>query len=42
MKIILDDLRIKYEGYMKLFCDDKSTIIVARNLVQSDKRNILR
>ncbi|RDY12646.1 hypothetical protein CR513_02526, partial [Mucuna pruriens] len=26
MKIILDDLKIKYKGPMKLYCDNKSAI----------------
>ncbi|RDX79105.1 hypothetical protein CR513_40514, partial [Mucuna pruriens] len=27
MKIILDDLKVKYEGLIKLFCDNNSAII---------------
>ncbi|RDX83609.1 Copia protein, partial [Mucuna pruriens] len=35
MKIILDDLKVKYEGHMKL-CDNNSTISIAHNLVQQN------
>ena len=31
LKIILDDLRIKWDGPMKLYCDNKSTINIAHN-----------
>ena len=34
LKIILDDLRIKWEGPMKLYCDNKSAINITHNLVQ--------
>ena len=37
MKIILDDLKIKYEAPMKLFCDKKLAISIAHNLVQHDR-----
>lgn len=37
MKILLDDLKIKYEGSMKLFCDNKSAICIAHNCVQHDR-----
>ena len=37
LKIILDDLKIKWEGPMKLYCDKKSTINIAHNLVQHDR-----
>ena len=37
MKIILDDLKIKYEVPMKLFCDNKSTISIAHDPVQHDR-----
>nr|KYP71263.1 Copia protein [Cajanus cajan] len=37
MKIILNDHRIKIELPMKLFCDNKSTINIAQNLIQHDK-----
>ncbi|RDY05890.1 Copia protein, partial [Mucuna pruriens] len=36
-KIILDDLKVKYEGPIKLFCDNNSTVSIAHNLVQHDK-----
>ncbi|RVW47644.1 hypothetical protein CK203_115959 [Vitis vinifera] len=29
LKIILDDLKIKWQGPMKLYCDNKSTINIA-------------
>ena len=31
LKIILDDLRIKWDGPMKLYCDNKSAINIAHN-----------
>ena len=34
LNIILDDLRIKWEGPMKLYCDNKLAINIAHNLVQ--------
>ena len=37
MKIILLDLRIKYEAPMRLFCDNKSAINIAHNPVQHDR-----
>ncbi|RDY12032.1 Copia protein, partial [Mucuna pruriens] len=37
MKIILDDLKVKYEGPIKLFCDNNSTISIAHNPVQHDR-----
>ncbi len=37
MKIVLDDLKIKVEGPMKLFCDNKSAISIAHNPVQHDR-----
>ncbi|RDY13778.1 hypothetical protein CR513_01262, partial [Mucuna pruriens] len=36
MKIILDDLKVEYDGPMKLFCDNNSAINIAHNLVQHD------
>ena len=36
MKIVLDDLKIKYEVPMK-FCDNKSTISIAHDPIQHDK-----
>ncbi|PON32618.1 hypothetical protein PanWU01x14_359870 [Parasponia andersonii] len=36
-KIILDDLKVKYEGPMNLYCDNKSVINIAHNPVQHDK-----
>ncbi|RVW46182.1 hypothetical protein CK203_076168 [Vitis vinifera] len=35
--IILDDLRIKWDGPMKLYCDNKSAINVAHNPIQHDR-----
>ncbi|RDX79201.1 Copia protein, partial [Mucuna pruriens] len=35
--IILYDLKVKYEGPIKLFCDNNSTISVAHNPIQHDK-----
>ncbi|RVW82773.1 Retrovirus-related Pol polyprotein from transposon RE1 [Vitis vinifera] len=37
LKIILDDLRIKWDGSMKLYCDKKSAINIAHNPIQHDK-----
>jgi len=37
MKIILDDLKIKYEAHMGLVCDNKSAIIIAHNPIQHDR-----
>jgi hypothetical protein len=34
MKIILKDLRIKWDESMKLYCDNKSAIAIAHNPVQ--------
>ncbi|GAV56481.1 hypothetical protein CFOL_v3_00023, partial [Cephalotus follicularis] len=36
LKIILEDLKIKWEGPMKLYCDNKSAINIAHNPVQHD------
>ena len=37
LKIILDDLRIKWDGPMKLYCDNKSTINIAHNPILHDR-----
>ena len=37
MKIILGDLKIKCEAPMKLFCDNKSAISIANNLIKYDR-----
>ncbi|RVX16791.1 Retrovirus-related Pol polyprotein from transposon RE1 [Vitis vinifera] len=37
LKIILDDLRIKWDSPMKLYCDNKSAINIALNLIQHDR-----
>ena len=37
MKIILGDLKIKYEALMGLVCDNKSAISIAHNPVQYDR-----
>ena len=37
LKIILDDLRIKWDGPMKLYCDNKSAINIAHNPIQHDR-----
>ena len=36
MKIILDDLKIKYEATMGLVCDNKSPISIEHNPIQHD------
>ena len=37
LKIILDDLRIKWDDPMKLYCDYKSAINIAHNPIQHDR-----
>ncbi|RDY08252.1 Copia protein, partial [Mucuna pruriens] len=37
IKIILDDIKVKYERPIKLFCDNNSTISIAYNSIQHDK-----
>ncbi|RDX91887.1 Copia protein, partial [Mucuna pruriens] len=37
MKIILNDLKVKYEGPIKLLCDNNSTISIGYNPVQQDR-----
>ncbi|RVX16116.1 Retrovirus-related Pol polyprotein from transposon RE1 [Vitis vinifera] len=37
LKIILNDLRIKWDGPMKLYCDNKSAINIAHNPIQHDR-----
>ncbi|RDX99738.1 Copia protein, partial [Mucuna pruriens] len=37
MKIILDNLKVKYEGPIKLFCDNNLTISISYNPIQHDK-----
>ncbi|RDX93319.1 Copia protein, partial [Mucuna pruriens] len=37
MKIILEDLKVKYEGPIKLFCNNNSTINIAHNSIQHNK-----
>ncbi|RVW31842.1 Retrovirus-related Pol polyprotein from transposon TNT 1-94 [Vitis vinifera] len=37
LKIILDDLRIKWDGLMKLYCDNKSAINIAHDPIQHDR-----
>jgi len=37
MKIILDDLKIKYQAPMGLACDNKSAMSIAHNPVQHDR-----
>ena len=36
LNIILDDLRIEFEGLMKLYCDNKSAINIPHNPIQQD------
>ncbi|RVX08107.1 Retrovirus-related Pol polyprotein from transposon RE1 [Vitis vinifera] len=42
LKIILDDLRIKWDGPMKLYCDNKSLSILLITLYNTIGQNILR
>lgn len=37
LKIILQDLKIEWNGPMKLYCDNKSAINIAHNPVQHDR-----
>ena len=37
LKIILDDLRIKWDNPMKLYCDNKLAINIAHYLIQHDR-----
>ena len=37
LKIILDDLKIKRECPIKLYCDNKSAISIAHNPIQHDR-----
>ncbi|KAL5854360.1 hypothetical protein ACOSQ3_004184 [Xanthoceras sorbifolium] len=37
LKIILDDLGIKWDGPMRFYCDKKSVISIAYNPVQHDR-----
>ena len=37
LKIILDDLKIKWESPMRLYCDNKFSISIARNPMQHDR-----
>ncbi|KAL2327360.1 hypothetical protein Fmac_020787 [Flemingia macrophylla] len=37
MKIILDDLRVKVDNPVQLYCDNKSTMSIAYNPVQHDR-----
>ena len=37
LKIIQDDLRIKWDDPMKLYCDNKSAINIAHNPIQHDR-----
>lgn len=37
LKIVLEDLRVKWDGPMKLYCDNKSAISIAHNPVQHDR-----
>jgi len=37
MKVILDDLKVKYKAPIGLTCDNKSAINIAHNLVQHDR-----
>ena len=37
LKIILEDLKIKWDGLMRLFCDNKSAISIAHDPMQHDR-----
>jgi hypothetical protein len=36
MKIILEDMKIKWDGPMRLYCDNKSAISKAHNPIHHD------
>lgn len=36
--VVLDDLKIKWEGPMQLYCDNKSAISIVYNSVQHDRK----
>lgn len=42
LKIILEDLKVKWEGPMKLYYDNKSEISIAHNPVQHDRTKAYR
>jgi len=37
LKILLDDLKVQWQGPMRIYCDNKSAISIAHNPVQHDK-----
>ena len=37
LKIIVEDLGLKWDSPMKLYCGNKSTISIAHNLIQHDQ-----
>lgn len=37
MKTNIDDFKVKWEGTMKLYCDNNSAINIAYNLVRHDR-----
>ena len=37
LKIILEDLKIKWDGPMRFYCDNKSAISIAHNPMQHDR-----
>ena len=39
VKIILEDLKVRWSKPLKLYCDNKSAINIAHNLVQHDRTN---
>lgn len=41
LKLILDDLRIKWDGLMKLYCDNKSAISIAHNSIQHYRTKLI-
>ncbi|RVW83727.1 Retrovirus-related Pol polyprotein from transposon RE1 [Vitis vinifera] len=41
-EIILDGLRIKWDGLMKLYCDNKSAINIAHNPIQHDRKKHIK
>lgn len=42
LKISLVDLRTKWNGPMRLYCDNRSEISIAHNLVQHDRTKLMK
>lgn len=40
--MILEDLKTEWDELMKLYCDNKSTMSIAHNLVQHDRTKYIK